>query len=305
MLVQGTRFLTTAITYDVLSDAAEKVLSVVKERFAAENPQIGPLAVKVRNDHAGLLQATTRGDGSTFTPEIKARHGLRVESLVAWRYLLRTRQKENTKPEIAKAGRELKALLVKSGLWRITNLSHVHMSRFIASLIQLFSVPENRALLETLGMTEAFDVLVDWERQYGALQTQRIEERAGDTGPRLLPARNRLLQSLNALVAYIAVNAQIDADGFGAAAEQIAMVVKATNAVTRSGKTRRDNAAASTPLSDRESEQAEAAVNGQGSTSAGGAAEHAAFTPQGNPVTGVTPETNPVDPLIGKGISTA
>jgi hypothetical protein len=299
MFVQGTRILTTTISYDVLSDVAEKIISVVQERFAAENPQIDQLVVKVQNDHSGLLQAATRGDGSMFTPVIKTRHAQRIESLVAWRYILRTRQKENTKPEIVKAGQELKALLVKSGLWRMRNLSQVCVSRFIASLIQLFSVPENRALLEALSMAEAFETLVGWERQYGALQRQRIEERAGDTGPRLLPARNQLLQSLNALVACIRVYAQIEAAGFSAAAEQIATVVKAANAITRSGQTRRDNAVASTPRSDRKTEQAEAAVTDQGSISAGNATPNAAFPLQGSLVNSVTVETNPVGSPTG------
>jgi hypothetical protein len=215
-----------------------------------------------------------------LTPVIKTRHGQRVESLVAWRYLLRTRQKENTKPEMAKAAQELKALLITSGLWRYKNPSQVFMSRFIASLIQLFSVPENRALLETLGMAEEFDALAGWERQYGALQTQRIEQQAGDATLRQKTARKRLLQSLNTLVSFIAVNAQIDPAAFGAAVEQIAMVVKAANAVTRSGKTRKANAAASTALSDQEAEQA--AAGGQGSSVAGGGLQHATFPVQGD-----------------------
>jgi hypothetical protein len=160
-----------------MSYTAEKTSSVVKERFSENDPRIGMLAVKVQNDHSGLLQAATRGDGSTLTPVIKTRHGQRVESLVAWRYLLRTRQKENTKPEMAKAAQELKDLLITSGLWRYKNPLQAFMSRFIASLIRLFSIPKNRALLETLGMAEEFDALAGWERQYGALQTQRAAGR--------------------------------------------------------------------------------------------------------------------------------
>jgi hypothetical protein len=81
-------------------------------------------------------------------------------------------------------------------------------------------------------------------------------------------------------------------------------VVKAANVVTRSGKTRRDNAATLAPLSDRNTGDTEAAVNGQGSNSAGNAVQNAAILPQGSPVTGVTPKTNPVGPPIGEGVST-
>jgi hypothetical protein len=144
-------------------------------------------------------------------------------------------------------------------------------------------------LLVTLDMAEAFDAPAGWEQQYGALQTQRIEQQAGDATPRQKPARKRLLQSLNALVSFIAVNAQIDPAVFGAAAEQIAMVVKAANAVTRSGKTRRDNAA--------EAEQAEAHTGGQ--------AQNAATPLQGTLVVSATPDTNPVSPPENKGASTA
>jgi hypothetical protein len=320
MTAHVNRILTTGLSHEGLSDVTEKILSIIKERFAAEQPQIGPLVVKVQNDWVGLKEALTRIFRSPLTPEIQTNHTRRVESVVAFHYLLRIKLKASAKPGIAKAGQEVKAVLVNSGLWKCAPTSHQYTSSLIANMIQVFSVPRYREMLATLGMVEAFEELVACDRQYGALQTRRFEEKAGVTTPRIVVARKRLLENLNALVLFIAANASIDPAVYGAAAEQIGSAVRETNAVTRSGKTRRDNAATLTSLSDRESEEAsdreteevsdreteeasdreteqvEAAINGQGSTSAGGAAEHAAFTPQGNPVTGVTLETNPLAP---------
>jgi hypothetical protein len=111
-------------------------------------------------------------------------------------------------------------------------------------------------------------------------------------------ARENLFQSITALFGVVAIGAKKDPATFGAAAEEIAAVVREANAVTRSGQTRRENAAAA--------EQAEqAAASGQGSAGAGGGSQHATLPPQGSPATSLTPETNPVGPPTGKGAATA
>jgi hypothetical protein len=119
----------------------------------------------------------------------------------------------------------------------------------------------------------------------------------------------RLIESINTLVSVVGMSAVTDPAGFGVAAGRIDIAVQLANAVTRSGKTRKANAAASTPLSVYETEQAQEAeqaqAGGQGSSVAGGGSQHATFPPQGIPVTSVTPETNPVGPPTGKGDSTA
>jgi hypothetical protein len=276
------KLLTSGISHAVLSDVSEKIQSIASERFAADQPQVGPLAVKVKADHTGLLQALTRLSCSEYTPAIRTKHGQRIGSLFAFRHLLRSKLSETVKPEIAQ---QVKAVLVNSGLWRYKSLSHRQMSNFIASTIQVFSIPRYREMLVSLGMAEAFDAMVAWEEQYGALETQRVEEQVGDTTPLLGVAREQLMQSLNALATCVMVNAQSDPATFGAAAEEIAAVVREANAVTRSGKTRKANAA--------EAKQAEAHNGGQ--------AQNAANPLQGSPATSVTP----VGPPTGKGASTA
>jgi hypothetical protein len=134
MTAHVNRILTTGLSHEGLSDVTEKILSIIKERFATEQPQIGPLVVKVQNDWIGLKEALTRIFRSPLTP-------------------------------------------------------------------------------------------------------------------RIVVARKRLLENLNALVLFIAANAPIDPAVYGAAAEQIGSAVREANAVTRSGKTRRDNAATSAALS--------------------------------------------------------
>jgi hypothetical protein len=74
-----------------VSDVTEKILSIINERFAAEQPQIGPLVVKVQNDWVGLKEALTRIFRSPLTPEIHTNHTRRVESVVAFHYLIRTK----------------------------------------------------------------------------------------------------------------------------------------------------------------------------------------------------------------------
>jgi hypothetical protein len=289
------KLLTSGISNAVLSDVSEKIQSIASERFAADQPQIGPLAVKVKADHTGLLQALTRLSCSEYTPAIRTKHGQRIGSLFAFRYLLRSKLNETVKPEIAAIAQQVKAVLVNSGLWRYKNLSHVQMSNFIASTIQVFSIPRYREMLVSLGMAETFDTMVAWEEQYGTLETQRVEEQVGDTTPLLIVARERLMQSLNALGTCVMANAQSDPATFAVAAEQIDAVVREANAVTRSGQTRRENAAAA--------EQAQAAASGQGSAAGGGASQHATFPPQGTPVTGAILE--PAGQPAGKGESTA
>jgi hypothetical protein len=239
-----------------------------------------------------------------YTVAINHGYTQSFNSLVALRYLLRLRLKQTDTPEVVKIAQEVKTALVMSGVWRYESLSHQHLSSFIANTIEVLSVPEIQDKLTALGATDAFNALVAGRQRCATLEAQRIDEQAADTTPRIKLARGRLLHSINTLLSVVELGAETDPVCFAVAAERLDEVVKAANAVTRSGKTRRDNAAASTPLCDRESEQAEAAVNGQGSTSAGGAVQHAAFPPQGNPVTGVTPEKNPLAPPIGKGVST-
>jgi hypothetical protein len=293
MAAQVYRILTTGISHEGLSDVTEKILSIVKERFTAQQPQIGPLVVKVQGEWVELKEALTRMFCSPLTPEIQTNHNQRVESIVAFHYLLRNKLKAGTKPEVVKAAQEVKAVLANSGLWKCSPKSHQYTSSLIANMIQVFSTPRYRGLLETLGMVEEFEELVACNRQYGSLQTQRFEEKAGVTTPTIVEAHKRLLQNLNTLVSLIAANASIDPAAFSAAAEQIGSAVREANAVTRSGQTRRENAVAA--------EQAEqAAASGQGSAGAGGGLQHATFPPQGIPVTSITPETNPAGPPTGK-----
>jgi hypothetical protein len=311
MAAQMFHLLTSTISHDGLSEVTQKILGIVKDQCAVDHPQIGPVVGKVGVDYGMLPQAMTRKSRSEYTEAITIGHRRRCNDLIALRYLLRSQQKQGLNPEAAKAAEEVKAALVNSGVWKSKNLSHQRMSSLIVNMIQVLSTPENRDKLTTMGATDAFNALIASHKKYEALEAQRVEEKTADTTVRIASARENLFQSMSALAAFITVSAKID-PAFGVAAERIDTVVREANAVTRSGKTRRDNAVTSTPLcdreteqvSDRESEQAEAAVNGQGSTSAGGAVQHAAFPPQGNLVTGVTPETNPLAPPIGKGVST-
>jgi hypothetical protein len=290
------KLLTSGISHASLSDVSEKIQSIASERFAADQPQVGPLAVKVKADHTELLKALTRVSCSEYTPVIGTKHGQRIGSLIAFRHLLRSKLSETVKPEIAAIAQQVKAVLVNSGLWRYKNLSHLRMSNFIASMIQVFSIPHYREMLVSLGMAEAFDAMVAWEEQYGTLETQRVKEQVGDTTPLLIVAREQLMQSLNALATCVMVNAQSDPATFGVAAEEIATIVREANAVTRSGKTRKANAAASSQLGDRKTEQAAAHTGGQAQNT----------TPQqGTTVTSATPDTNPADPPENKGASTA
>jgi hypothetical protein len=296
MTAQVSRILTTGISHEGLSDVTEKILFIVKERFTAEQPQIGPLVVKVQNEWVELKDALIRIFCSPLTPEIQTNHNQRVASIVAFHFLLRTKLKAGTKPEIVKAAQEVRAALVNSGLWKCAPTSHQYTSSLIANMIQVFSIPHYREMLVTLGMVEAFEELVACDSQYGTLQARRFEEKAGIITPPIVEARKRLLENLNALVLFIAANASIDPATFGAAAEQIDAMVREANAKTRSGKTRRDNAA--------EAEQAQAAASGQGSASAGNAVQNT--TPQqGSSVASATPDTNPVGPPESKGASTA
>jgi hypothetical protein len=296
--------LTTGLSHDSLASTVQSVLAIAKGRFAAEQPLVGPAVVQVEKEYAGYQQALSRKAGSVYTPAIKQGHTQRVDMVIGFKYLIRNKLKQTVKPEVVAAAQEVKAALVNSGLWNHTSLCQRHISSFIANLIRELSDPRYREMLAALGMVEAFEELVASQQRYDALKLLRYEEQAADTTLRGVVARERLLQSLNMLLSAVALGAKTDPSTFEAAAQEIDEVVREANAVTRSGKTRRDNAAASAPPCARETEQTEAAVNGQGSTSAVGAVQHAAFTPQGNPVFGVTPETNPLAPPIGKGVST-
>jgi hypothetical protein len=284
MAAQMFHLLTSTISHDGLSEVTQKILGIVKDQCAV--------------DYSMLLQAMTRKSRSEYTEAITIGHRRRCNDLIALRYLLRSQQKQGLNPEAAKAAEEVKAALVNSSVWKSKNLSHQRMSSLIVNMIQVLSTPENRDKLTTMGATDAFNALIASHKKYEALEAQRVEEKTADTTVRIASARENLFQSMSALAAFITVSAKID-PAFGVAAERIDTVVREANAVTRSGKTRRDNAVTSTPLCDRETEQAEAAVSGQGSTSAVGAVQHAAFPPQENPVSGVTLETNPVGPPTG------
>jgi hypothetical protein len=289
MATQVIRILTTGISHDGLSDATQKILSIVSERFAAEQPQIGTLVLTVQNNYTGLQQAMSHSACSSFTPAIKTGHGHRVNSLVAFKLLLGNKLRQSMNPEIVAVAQTVKTVLVNGGLWNYTSLSYQHISALIANVIQELSAPQYRELLVTLGIADAFDALIAQQRQYVVFETQRIEEQAGDTTPRLYVARERLLQCLNTLVSFIIVSAQNDPAVYGAAAQEIDEVVRSANAVTRSGQTRKANAA--------EAKQAEAHNGGQ--------AQNAAHPLQGSPATSVTPDTNPVGPPAKKGDSTA
>jgi hypothetical protein len=287
MATKNVQFLMTAISHDGLSSVTQKILGITGGLFNADHPQVGPVFGRVQSNHAGLKLAMTRKSGSVYTVAINHGYTQSFNSLVALRYLLRLRLKQTDTPEVVKIAQEVKTALVMSGVWRYENLSHQHLSSFIANTIEVLSVPEIQDKLTALAAIDAFNALVAGRQRCAALEAQRIDEQSTDTTPLLKLARGKLLRSLNTLQSVVALGAETDPASFAVAAEQIDEVVREANAVTRSGQTRRDNA-----------------VNGQGSTSAGGAAEHAAPS-QGIPATSVTPETNPVGPPTGKGASTA
>jgi hypothetical protein len=286
MAAQVFHLLTSDISHDAVSEVAQKILGIVKDQFVVDHPQIGPVVGKVEVDYSMLLQAMTRKSRSEYTEAITIGYSRCFNDLIALRYRLRSQQKQSLNPEAAKVAGEVKDALVNSGAWKYKNLSYQRMNSVIVKTITVLSLPENREKLTVLGVTDAFNALVAGRQRCEALEAQRVEEQTTDTTVRILSARENLFQSMSALAAFITVSAKID-PAFGVAAERIETVVREANAVTRSGQTRRDNA-----------------VNGQGSTSAGGAAEHAAPS-QGIPATSVTPETNPVGPPTGKGASTA
>jgi hypothetical protein len=289
--------LTTGISHDSLASTAQSVLAIVKGRFAAEQPRVGPAVVQVEKEYAGYQQALSRKASSVYTPEIMQGHTLRVDTVIGFKYLIRNKLKQKAKPEVVAAAQEVKAALVNCGLWNYTNLCQRHISSSIANAILLLSIPKYREMLATLGMNEAFEELVALQQRYDTLKLQRYEEQAADTTLRVVVARERLFQSLNMLLSAVALGAKTDPSTFEAAAQQIDAVVREANAVTRSGQTRKANTA--------EAEQAQAASSGQGSTGTGSESQHDALTRQASPVTSVTPETNPADPPTGKGASTA
>jgi hypothetical protein len=296
MSVQIFRLLTSDISHDRLSDTTQKILGITNEQFSGDHPQVGPVVSRVRIDYAGLKQAMTRKSGSVHTMAIKSGYAQSFNSLVALRYLLRLRSKQTDTPEVVKLSQEVKTALVMRGVWRYKNLSHQHISSLIDNSIEVLSVPEIREKLTALGAIDAFNTLVAGRQRCAALEAQRIDEQAADTTPQIRSARGRLLRSINTLLSVVALGAETDPAGFAIAAERNDEVVKAANAVTRSAKTRRENA---------EADLAEATKNGQGSASAGGAAQNATNPLHGNPVTGVTQATNPVGPPECKGASTA
>jgi hypothetical protein len=289
MATKIVRLLITGISHAGLLDAAQKNLGVVRKLFAVDHPQVGPVAGQVQNDYSELQKAMSRKSCSEYTEDINVAHVRCFNDLIALRYLLRLQEKQGMNPEAARSAREVKGALVNSGLWKYTNLSHQAMSGFIVNSIAVLSLPENSGKLTTMGATDAFNALVASRKDCEALEAQRLEEQAGDTTQRIESARQNLFQSMNTLLGVVALGAKNDPAAFGAAAEQVDEVVREANAVTRSGQTRKANAA--------EAEQAEAHNGGQ--------AQNAANPLQGSPATSVTPETNPVGPPAGKGASTA
>jgi hypothetical protein len=292
------QLLKTGISHAGLSNVTQNILGIINEQFAGEHPLVGPVVGHVQRNFELLQQSMLRKSSSEYTPAVHNGHTWQIDALIGLKHQIRGKLKQNSKPEVVKAARELKAAMVNSGVWKYKNFSHQHMSSFTANVIKELSAPKNHDLLAALGLVEAFDELIAAHGQYKSLETQRIDEWADDTTPRLAVARVRLLESVNTLVSVVGLGAVTDPAGFGAAAERIDTAVQLANAVTRSGQTRRENAVAA--------EQAEqAAASGRGSAAAGGGSQHATFPPQGSPATSVAPETNPVGPPTGKGASTA
>lgn len=221
----------------MLAEHVHNKIVASPEVFQRVNLHVKVLA-EIMDEFSSALH---RNRKSPYTQFIGTKHKERTSLLAALRRQINTSLKLVYDPVKIQAAKYLKERMKNARLWIYDTISYYETSLIIRGLMLKCEEKSFSQPLTELGVDKIIEDLSKTQEQFEALRFKRVDHKLDNKKPQKKVTRRKLIQALYPLLSVIDFGAVHEPQVFAGIAGYIKLLIRDTNALTRTRQTHSQN----------------------------------------------------------------